>query len=296
MRVRFSSPALSAPRGQPRRADVRARPEAPIPPPDLVVRLRAAGCVFAEEEAAALVATAPDPPALEALVARRVAGEPLETLLGWAEFCGLRIAVEPGVFVPRRRTGLLVDRAAAALRGVPRPVVVDLCCGTGAVGAAVAAAVGAVELHAADVDPVAVRCAARNVAPAGGRVHQGDLYAALPPQLCGRVDLLAVNAPYVPTAAIALMPPEARDHEPRTALDGGPDGVDLQRRVAAGARRWLAPGGVLLLETSRAQAALTAAVVTAGGLVAEVLHDEERDATVVAGTAGRRLTAGPAPG
>jgi release factor glutamine methyltransferase len=236
---------------------------------------------------------------VEALVARRVAGEPLETVLGWAEFCGLRIAVEPGVFVPRRRTGLLVDLAGDVLRHVRRPVVVDLCCGTGAVGAAVAAAVGPVELHAADVDPVAVRCAERNLAPAGGRVHRGDLYDALPPELLGRVDLLAVNAPYVPTAAIALMPPEAREHEPRTALDGGADGVDLQRRVAAGARRWLAPGGALLLETSRAQAPLTAAAVAAGGLAAEVVHDEERDATVVAGTAAparRRVTAGPAPG
>jgi release factor glutamine methyltransferase len=276
-------------------------PEVPVPalPAELVARLRAAGCVFAEDEAAALVAATSDRAAVEALVARRVAGEPLETVLGWAEFCGLRIAVDPGVFVPRRRTGLLVDRAAAVLRTVRRPVVVDLCCGTGAVGAAVAAAVGPVELHAADVDPVAVRCAERNLAPTGGRVHQGDLYDALPPELLGRVDLLAVNAPYVPTAAIALMPPEARDHEPRTALDGGADGVDLQRRVAAGARRWLAPGGVLLLETSRAQAPLTAAAVRTGGLAAEVLYDEERDATVVAGTAehaGRRVTAGRAPG
>jgi release factor glutamine methyltransferase len=260
-------------------------PEAPICSPALVARLRAAGCVFAEDEAAVLLAATPDPLALEAMVARRVAGEPLETVLGWAEFCGLRVAVEPGVFVPRRRTGLLVDEAVASLRGLPRPVVVDLCCGTGAVGVAVAAAVGPVELHAADVDPVAVRCAARNLAAVGGRVHRGDLYGALPADLRGRVDLLAANAPYVPTGAIALMPPEARDHEPRTALDGGPDGVDLHRRVAAGARRWLAPGGVLLVETSRRQAPRTAAAVTAGGLAARVVHDRDRDATVVVGTA-----------
>ncbi|MGY1638629.1 putative protein N(5)-glutamine methyltransferase [Geodermatophilus sp. SYSU D00742] len=260
-------------------------PEALIPFPALVARLRAAGCVFAEDEATALLSATPDPVALEALVARRVAGEPLETVLGWAEFCGLRVAVEPGVFVPRRRTGLLVDEAVALLREIPRPVVVDLCCGTGAVGAAVAAAVGPVELHAADVDPAAVRCATRNLATAGGRVHPGDLYDALPADLRGRVDLLAANAPYVPTGAIALMPPEARDHEPRTALDGGPDGVDLQRRVAAGARRWLVPGGALLIETSRGQAPLTAAAVTANGLAASVVHDGDRDATVVVGTA-----------
>jgi release factor glutamine methyltransferase len=247
--------------------------------------LRAAGCVFAEEEAAALLAAATGPGHLAAMVDRRVAGEPLETVLGWAGFCGLRVAVEPGVFVPRQRTALLVERAVALLRSAPgTPVVVDLCCGSGAVGLAVAAALGAVELHAADLDPVAVGCARRNLAPVGGRVHQGDLYAALPAALRGRVDLLAVNAPYVPTAAVALMPPEARDSEPRTALDGGPDGTDVQRRVAAAARSWLAPGGALLVETSARQASLTAAAVRAGGLHASVVRDDERDATVVLGT------------
>jgi release factor glutamine methyltransferase len=250
----------------------------------VTARLRAAGCVFAEDEAAALLAEATGSASLTALVDRRVAGEPLELVLGWAAFCGLRVAVEPGVFVPRQRTALLVEQAVARLRDTDRtPVVVDLCCGSGAVGLAVAAAVGRVELHAADVDPVAVGCARRNLAPVGGRVHRGDLYAALPAGLRGRVDLLAVNAPYVPSAAVALMPPEARDHEPRTALDGGPDGTDLQRRVAAGARRWLAPGGTLLVETSARQAPHTAAAVEAGGLHAEVARDDERDATVVAG-------------
>jgi release factor glutamine methyltransferase len=251
----------------------------------VVARLRAAGCVFAEDEAAVLLAEATGPAHLVALVDRRAAGEPLELVVGWAEFCGLRVAVEPGVFVPRQRTALLVEQAVVALRGAGRPpVVVDLCCGSGAVGLAVAAAAGPVELHAADVDPVAVGCARRNLAPVGGRVHRGDLYTALPAGLRGRVDLLAVNAPYVPSAAVALMPPEARDHEPRTALDGGPDGTDLQRRVAAGARHWLAPGGSLVVETSVRQAPHTVAAVEGGGLCAEVVRDDERDATVVVGT------------
>ncbi|MGY1682462.1 putative protein N(5)-glutamine methyltransferase [Geodermatophilus sp. SYSU D01176] len=263
-------------------------PEDPAP---VVARLRAAGCVFAEDEAAALLAASSGPAHLAALVGRRVAGEPLETLLGWAGFCGLRVAVEPGVFVPRQRTALLVERAVALLRDSgPAPVVVDLCCGSGAVGLAVATAAGPVELHAADVDPVAVRCARRNVGPVGGRVHRGDLYAALPAGLRGRVDVLAVNAPYVPSAAVALMPPEARDHEPRAALDGGPDGTGLQRRVAAGARHWLAPGGALLVETSAHQAPLTAAAVEAGGLHATVVRDDERDATVVVGTPRRAVS------
>ena len=241
----------------------------------MVARLRAAGCVFAEDEAALLLAAGGD---LDALVERRVSGEPLEQVLGWAEFCGLRIVVEPGVFVPRQRTRLLVREAASLAR--PGAVVLDLCCGTGAVGAAVAAAVDGVELHAADVDPAAVRCARRNVA---GEVHEGDLYAALPDRLRGRVDVLVANAPYVPTGEIALMPPEARDHEARAALDGGPDGLDLQRRVAAGAPDWLAPGGVLLIETSRRQAPGTLAAVTRAGLSARVVADDDLAGTVVVG-------------
>src|SRR5690606_31702571 len=110
--------------------------------------------------------------------------------------------------------------------------------GTGAVGAAVLAAAGeaVAELHAADVDPAAVACARTNLPTA--QVHAGDLWDALPAALRGRVDVVAANAPYVPTDEIATMPPEARDHEARVALDGGPDGLELHRRVAAGARDW----------------------------------------------------------
>ena len=183
------------------------------------------------------------------MVERRAAGLPLEHVLGWAEFCGLRIAVEPGVFVPRPRSEFLVEQAAALAR--PGAVVVDLCCGSGALGVALAAAVDGVELHAADLDPTAVGCARRNVT---GHVYQGDLYAPLPESLRGRVDILLANVPYVPTESIALMPSEARLHEPRLALDGGGDGLDVLRRVADGAPEWLAAGGSLLVETSEDQA------------------------------------------
>ncbi|GAB4079595.1 putative protein N(5)-glutamine methyltransferase [Modestobacter muralis] len=250
------------------------------PDPAVVARLRAAGCVFAEDEAELLLAAAPTAAVLDGLVARRVAGEPLEQVLGWAEFCGQRFAVEPGVFVPRRRTELLVRAAVQGAR--PGAVVLDLCCGVGAVGAAVATALGPVELHAADVDPAAVRCARRNLA-GRGTVHEGDLFAPLPAGLAGRVDVLVVNAPYVPTDAIALMPPEARDHEARAALDGGADGLDVHRRVAAGVRRWLAPGGSLLIETSRRQAPGTQALVAAAGLAARVVTDDDLDGTAVIG-------------
>jgi release factor glutamine methyltransferase len=245
---------------------------------EVVGRLRAAGCVFAEEEAALLLEAAASSAGLGALVARRVAGEPLEQVLGWAEFCGIRFAVEPGVFVPRQRTRLLVREAVAL--AAPGDVVLDLCCGTGAVGVALAAGVPGLELHAADVDPAAVRCARRNGVPS---VYEGDLYTALPDGLRGRVDVLVANAPYVPTAAIADMPPEARDHEARAALDGGPDGLDLQRRVVAGAAEWLVPGGRLLIETSRQQAPGTLAAFARAGLRARVVEDEELAGTVVVG-------------
>ena len=232
----------------------RPRPPAvPIEHAALVARLRSAGCVFAEEEAELLVAEAASAEHLEDLVTRRVAGLPLEQVVGWAEFCGLRIAVSPGVFVPRRRTELLVREAAALIE--PGAVVLDLCCGSGAIGVAVSAAVGQVELHAADFDPVAVGCARRNVEAVGGTVYEGDLDAPLPSSLRGRVEVLVGCPPYVPTDSLRLMPPEARDHEPRGALDGGSDGLDVVRRLADAAATWLAPGGHLLLESSDPQAA-----------------------------------------
>lgn len=249
---------------------------------DVTARLRAAGCVFAEDEAALLVASAPVPRELAALVDRRVAGLPLEHVLGWADFGGLQIRVDPGVFVPRRRSEFLVERAAEAAR--PGAVVLDLCCGSGAVGAAVAARVPQLEVHAADVDLAAVRCARHNLAAAGGAVYQGDLYDPLPAALRGRVDVLVANAPYVPSAELGLLPPEARLHEPRVALDGGAHGVDVQRRVAASAPMWLAPRGCLLIETSERQTGRTVDLVARAGLVPTVAANEDLDATVVTAT------------
>nr|WP_245984795.1 putative protein N(5)-glutamine methyltransferase [Streptomyces tateyamensis] len=246
--------------------------------PDIVATLRAAGCVFAEEEAELILAAADTPEQLAAMVGRRAAGEPLEQVVGWAEFCGLRIAVDPGVFVPRRRTEFLVEQAREVTP--VGAVVVDLCCGTGALGRALSAAAPVGALHAADLDPAAVACARRNLAEAA-TVHQGDLFDALPAELRGRVDVLLANVPYVPTAEIALLPTEARDHEARLALDGGSDGLAVLRRVAAGAGDWLRPGGHLLFETSERQVARAVAVVTTAGLTATVAVDEDLDATVV---------------
>jgi release factor glutamine methyltransferase len=246
--------------------------------------LRGAGSVFAEDEARLLVEAGRDEADLDRLVRQRVAGTPLEYLLGWVEFDGLRIAVEPGVFVPRRRTELLVREAAR--RAPPRAVVVELCCGAGAIAAALTARLDDPEVYAVDLDPAAVRCARRNLP--GGHVYTGDLDAPLPSRLERRVDVLVANAPYVPTGEIGLMPPEARDHEPRVALDGGADGLDVARRVVAVAPRWLAPAGALLIETSERQAPALVEAAGTAGLRAVVVHDENTGGTAVRASSLRR--------
>jgi release factor glutamine methyltransferase len=340
------------------------------PPSAIVTRLRAAGCVFAEDEARLLISSASTPAHLAAMVDLRAAGLPLEHVVGWAEFCGLRVAVDPGVFVPRRRSEFLVRQAAAlagrqaaalagrqaaplaarqaaplaggqaaalaarqdaALAGgqaaaasqaaavlpdqawapareVPagptgragragRPaVIVDLCCGSGALGAALAASLGRAELHAADIDPAAVRCARRNLLARGGRVYEGDLYRPLPSSLRGRVDILLANVPYVPTDAVRTLPPEARLHEAPLALDGGPDGLDVLRRVVAAAPSWLAPGGHLLTEASEHQALRAVEAFALGGLVARVVSSADLNATVVIGTRPARPACRDEPG
>jgi release factor glutamine methyltransferase len=260
----------------------------------IAATLRAAGCVFAEEEARLLVGEASTPAELEAMVKQRTAGLPLEHVLGWAQFCGLKIAVDRRVFVPRRRTEFLARQAATLATSLTErttdrpPIIVELCCGSGAVGATLAATLDRIELHAADIEPAAVRCARRNLSNA--TVYEGDLYDPLPLPLRDRVDVLIANAPYVPTDAIDLMPPEARLHEPRVALDGGADGLRVLRRVIAGAFDWLAPGGSLMVETGRRQAALAVETFTQSGLFPQVSSSDEWDATVVIGTKPSRST------
>jgi release factor glutamine methyltransferase len=249
---------------------------------DATAQLRAAGCVFAEDEVAVLSASAAGEEEMSALVGRRAAGEPLEQVVGYADFCGVRISLRPGVFVPRVRSGVLVELATERARRVAVPIVVDLCCGSGALGAAVACRVPAVVLHAADLDPVAVACARDNLAGIG-TVHHGDLYAALPVALRGRVDVLLANVPYVPTGHLPLLPAEARLHEAPMALDGGDDGLDVFRAVATSAGRWLRPGGVLLSEVTDAQVTAAEEALRAAGLHPGTRHDDDLEATAVLG-------------
>jgi release factor glutamine methyltransferase len=246
----------------------------------LARRLRRGGSVYAEQEAELLICESGSDEQLDGWIGRRLAGEPLEQILGWAQFYGLRIRVSPGVFVPRRRTEYLVELALTV--SAEPDVVVDLCCGSAAIGTAIAAHQPAAAVFAADIDPVAVECAGRNLSP--DRVFVGDLFRALPTALLGQVELLTVNAPYVPSAAVALMPTEARLHENLVALDGGPDGLAIHRGVGKGAAQWLSPTGTLLIETSRRQADTTARILRDAGLTAEINHSHDYDATVVTAT------------
>ncbi|WP_035424221.1 putative protein N(5)-glutamine methyltransferase [Bacillus sp. UNC438CL73TsuS30] len=248
----------------------------------IIDKLRSEGCIFAEEETQLLISEASSVEDLMKMVEIRASGLPLEYVLGFTTFCGLRIVVERGVFVPRQRTEFLVQQAEALTR--IDDIVVDLCCGSGAVGAAIATDLHKILLHSVDIDPVAVHCASRNIADLEGHVYEGDLYNALPRSLRGRVNIIVANVPYVPTDAIKLLPQEARLYEPKVALDGGEDGLDLQHRVAEEATHWLAPGGHLLVETSKRQAAKTFEIFSNAGLMAEIVRDEELDATVVIGT------------
>ena len=242
---------------------------------DLVTRLRDAGCVFAEDEAALLIAHEPDAAAREALVVRRVAGEPLETILGWVAFAGLRLEVVPGVFVPRVRTELV---ARLAIEALPHGgTLVDLCCGVGAIAAAVAHARPDAVVIAADIDPVAVAVASRNLARYGATSLVSDMGI----EIDGPVDVITACPPYVPSEEIAFMPAEARDFEPHAALDGGPDGTDLQAAVFTAAASLLRPGGVAIVETSDAQAERTAQRAVEAGLIPSVGHDESLGATVI---------------
>ncbi|MDR7246457.1 release factor glutamine methyltransferase [Priestia megaterium] len=252
----------------------------------IINKLRTAGCVFAEDEARLLISEAQTLDTLIGMVEQRATGLPLEHVVGWADFCGMRIKVEQGVFVPRRRTEFLVQQTSAL--ATPGSVIVDLCCGTGAVGVALAKIIGYIELYATDIDPASVRCAYHNTTFIGGNVYEGDLYHPLPSALHNRVDILVANAPYVPTESIELLPQEARKYEIRAALDGGEKGLDVQRRVAAEAPIWLAPGGHLLVETSQKQALQTAEIFAENGLIPKVANCVELDATVVIGTQTNR--------
>jgi len=208
----------------------------------ITARLRAAGCVAAEEEAAELLAAAPNEEQLRAMVTRRCAGEPLAWVVGAVAFGGEAVLVHPGVFVPRLQTEALAREAVARLPD--SGIAVDLCTGSGAVAVVLARQRPRATIFGTEIDPMAVACARAN----GVTVHEGDMGDPLPATLRGMVDVVTGVVPYVPTGALHLLPRDSTEHEPRHALDGGADGTDELRRAVAAAAVLLRAGGSLLLE------------------------------------------------
>jgi release factor glutamine methyltransferase len=209
------------------------------------------------------------------LAARRAAGEPLQYLLGWAPFGPLKLAVGPGVFVPRPETEVLADLAAGRLRRAgPGAIAVDLCTGSGAVACYLATQVRGSRVLATEIDRGALAWARRNAGPAGVELRAGDLDGPLPRNLRGEVAVLSANVPYIPSGAIAALPADVRLHEPRAALDGGPDGLDVLRRVAGLAPGWLAPDGWILCEIGEEQGAAAAALFDRAGFTQVRVHPD----------------------
>jgi len=203
-----------------------------------------------------------------ATVERRAAREPLQYLLGWEDFHGVRLSVTPDVLVPRPETEGLVEWALEVLGGRPDPAVADLGTGSGAIACAIAAARPDAEVLAVEVSAGALAVASRNVRQLGlasrVRLLAGDLFAPLG-SLSASLDLVVSNPPYLPSAVIPLLPPEVSRHEPRAALDGGPDGMAVIRRIVADAPRVLKAGGWLLMEIGEEQAGPLASLMAAEG-------------------------------
>lgn len=212
---------------------------------DLAARLAAAGFIAPQEEATELRAAAGDDGArLEALLARRLTGEPLAWITGVTEFCGMTIRVDPGVYVPRFQTEWLAERAAQRLP--ERGTAIDLCTGSGAIAAVLMARRPGARVVAVDVDERAVACARSN----GVDARRADLFNAEP----GPFDVVVGVLPYVPTDELRLLQRDTLAFESTLSYDGGPDGLALVRRAVVGAAQRLRPGGALLLELGGDQA------------------------------------------
>ncbi len=239
----------------------------------LTALLEGGGFVAAAEEAAELLAAAAgDAARLERLVGRRLTGEPLAWITGKVVFCDVELRVEPGVYVPRWQTEQLAERACRRLPA--GGTAVDVCTGAGAIARVLAVRDPAARIVGTDADATSVACARAN----GVDALRGDLLDPVPAALRGAVDLVVAVVPYVPTAELALLQRDTLTFEAARSYDGGPDGLDLLRRVAADARAFLRPGGVLLLELGGDQAAVTGPALEALGYApVATLVDEDGD-------------------
>ncbi len=242
--------------------------------------LSSAGFVAATEEAGELITRAAgDADLLDALVGRRLSGEPLAWITGSAAFCGAEVRVDPGVYVPRHQSEPLAYRAAARLPATGTAV--DLCTGSGAIARMLALARPGARVVACDVAERAVDCATGN----GVEVYCGDLFAPLPPSVAGRVDVVVGVVPYVPTSALPLLARDTLTFESPLAYDGGADGTDVLRRVVAESPAVLRRGGALLLELGGEQTqALAGDLGRVGYVDVTVLVDEDGDVRGVEAT------------
>lgn len=244
--------------------------------------LSGAGFVAAREEADELFACAAgDGAILDSIVRRRLGGEPLAWITGSASFCGLRVRVDQGVYVPRWQSEPLARRAVERLPETGAAI--DLCCGAGAIAKVLSTSRPMARVLACDIDERAVACAAAN----GVEAYCGDLFAPLPHTLEGNVDVVVAVVPYVPTPALALMPRDTFVFESSLSYDGGADGTAILRRVLAEAPRFLRRGGALLLELGGEQAeALGVDLDSLGYVDISVLDDEDDDVRGIEATLG----------
>jgi len=228
------------------------------------------GFLAADEEAQALIARAAgDVEVLEALVARRLTGEPLAWIIGYTTFCDLTVRVHPGVYVPRWLTEPLARRAAERLP--EGGAAVDLCTGSGAIAMTMRAAHRGATVVGSDCDEDAIACATAN----GVEAYRGDLFAPLPPELRGRVDVVVGVVPYVPTRELPLLQRDTFTFEGALAYDGGADGTEILGRAVDESPAWLRSGGALLLELGGGQADLLSGVLARRGFADVVLHADE---------------------
>ena len=261
----------------------------PHPATTLVDRLRAAGCVFAEREAAVLRRAFPRPAALEKAVARRCSGEPLEYVVGVAQFAGVAVEVGPPAFIPRRRAEALIDVAeelVAADAQTPR-VAVDLGCGCGALAAAFRERHPRWRVLGCDRDAEALTWAARNGSRYGFEICSGHWFHALPSALRGGLDLVLAHLPYVPSGQLASLPRDFRAVEPDATVDGGVDGLQPWREVAAAALDWLQPDGALLVQVAASQVTPAIDIAQRCGLSAYVVEADDAVVLVSRPAGGR---------
>lgn len=239
----------------------------------LAALLEKHGFMAADEEAAELLAAAAgDGDRLEAVVERRLTGEPLAWITGTASFCGLQLVVAPGVYVPRYQSEQLARRALERLP--PRGTAIDLCTGSGAVAKVMMVGRPQARVMACDLDERAVACAAAN----GVETFRGDLFSPFVAVFEGCLDVLVSVAPYVPTGELGLLQRDTFTFESPLSYDGGPDGAAVVRRVMTHGRRFLRAGGTLLLELGGEQADLLGPELTALGYCGvTVLRDEDGD-------------------